>query len=266
MQELGFVSTLRAPRLCWAVASIHGDVDRLRDLHDELRGRIVPGDYLVYLGNYLGHGYGVREVVDELLLFRRFFLAQSGVQPEDIIFLRGGQEEMWHKLLQIQFAPKPRGVLEWMMRHGLDATLRAYYSSEDDAYVAADKGNVALAQWTGRLRDTMRAADGHNALMSSLRHAATTEHGTMLLVHTGIDPHRKLQDQGDLFWWGWREFERLTDFYRGGTRVIRGFDPFQRGVVAEEAYVTIDGGCGYGGTLVAACFDASGEIVDMIEV
>ena len=32
-----------------------------------------------------------------------------------------------------------------------------------------------------------------------------------------------------------------------------------------EVVASIDGGCGFGGPLVAACFDGAGKLVDMIE-
>ena len=38
-------------------------------------------------------------------------------------YLRGSQEEMWHKVLQLQFAADPRGVLAWMLEQGLGTTL-----------------------------------------------------------------------------------------------------------------------------------------------
>ena len=71
-------ATLRAARRIWAVASIHGEADRLRALHQALGARFLYGDRLVYLGNILGRGARVRETVDEVLAFRRALLAQPG--------------------------------------------------------------------------------------------------------------------------------------------------------------------------------------------
>src|SRR3546814_14736289 len=73
---------------------------------DLLAARLLPGDRLVYLGNMVGHGTATIATLDELLAFRRDFLCLPGVEPEDIVYLRGAQEEMWRKLLQIQFAPR----------------------------------------------------------------------------------------------------------------------------------------------------------------
>ena len=113
---------VRARRV-WAVAAIHGEVNRLTALHARLAARLDPGDRLVYLGNYLGYGPAPASTLDALLLFRRLFLSRRNAFPGDIALLRGTQEEMWQKLLELQFAPNPREVLPWMLEHGLDKTL-----------------------------------------------------------------------------------------------------------------------------------------------
>src|SRR5262245_43578181 len=100
-------SILTQARRVWAVAAIHAEAAKLREAHDELAARLLPGDRLVYLGNLIGHGGAIVQTMDELLSFRRDFLCMPGAIPEDIAYLRGAQEEMWRKLLQIQFAPGP---------------------------------------------------------------------------------------------------------------------------------------------------------------
>ncbi|MGY8994381.1 MAG: hypothetical protein ACKVK8_09575, partial [Rhodospirillales bacterium] len=81
---------------------------------------------LIYLGNLIGRGGGVLACIDEALVFRRALLAQRGADSNSVVYLRGGQEEMWHKLLQLQFASDPSDVLKWMMAQGVAATLEAY--------------------------------------------------------------------------------------------------------------------------------------------
>ncbi|MBT5456790.1 MAG: hypothetical protein HOK82_09305, partial [Rhodospirillaceae bacterium] len=107
-----FASLRKAERI-WAVASIHGEAGRLRKLHTDLARRIGPNDRLVYLGNVLGHGPAVRETVDSVLSFRRLMLARPNALVHDVALLRGAQEEMWQKLLQLQFAVNPSEVLDW---------------------------------------------------------------------------------------------------------------------------------------------------------
>lgn len=252
---------LRPGRLTWAVAAVHGDAVRLRKLHHQLRWHLRPGNYLVYLGNFLGHGPAVGATINELLAFRRFFLSQPGVEPEDIMFLRGGQEEMWERLTDLHRAPDARQVLEWMARHGAASTLAAYGLSVEDGLARADAGPAELARWTGRLREAIVERDGHLALMRSLVPCAMTEHESLLFVAAGLTPHRHLGEQDDAFWWGSRGFDALDGFYRGGIRAVRGHDPRHRGTREEEGWVTIDGNCGFGGTLMAACFDPAGNKV-----
>jgi len=116
---------LRRARRIWAVAAIHGDAGRLAALHDRMERVWQPGDRVVYLGNYLGRGPAIRQTIDEILGFRLAVMAQPGGFACDVAFLRGSQEEMWQKLLQLQFAVSPRDVLQWMLDQGVGATLEA---------------------------------------------------------------------------------------------------------------------------------------------
>jgi len=117
---------LRGARRIWAVAAVHAQARRLVRLHDTISERFQEGDRLVYLGNYVGHGEAVLATIDELLDFRRRVLGRQRGFGCDVVFLRGAQEEMWQKLLQLQFAPNPSEVLQWMLKAGMEATVRAY--------------------------------------------------------------------------------------------------------------------------------------------
>ena len=52
-------------------------------------------------------------------------MAKFHLDSKDIIFLRGAQEEMFLKLLQLQTAPNPCEILQWMFAHGVDKTIRS---------------------------------------------------------------------------------------------------------------------------------------------
>jgi hypothetical protein len=253
-----FAKLIRARRV-WAVAAIHGDAARLARLHDRIGRAWAAGDRLVYLGNYLGHGPAVGQTVDEILAFRRAILGLEGSFACDVAFLRGGQEEMWQKLLQLQFAVTPREVLQWMMDQGVGATLRAYGGDPDQGFAACREGPRAITRWTSALRAAVNAAPGHNAFLSALRRAAFTEDGGLLFVHSGVDPARPLDAQRDTFWWGsGRRLFELTQPYAGFRRVVRGYDHQHGGVVEASFATSIDGGCGFGGELLAACFAPDG--------
>lgn len=249
----------------WAIAAIHGEVDRVARLHAHLSQQIKPGDQLVYLGDYLGYGAQVRETVDEMLTFRRAFIALPGVEVEDVVYLRGAQEEMLQKLFNLQFAPNPAEVLRWMVEHGVGQTIQAYGGSVDEGIGAAREGILALTRWTSALRQTMRQYDGHTALMSVLRHAAFTDDNSLLFVHAGLDPSRPLSAQVDAFWWGSQAFELLDAPYGEFRLVVRGSDRRRGGVRVGAFSATLDSGCGQGGPLTAACFGRDGQIIQMIE-
>jgi serine/threonine protein phosphatase 1 len=256
---------LHGPRRIWAVASIHGEADRLRRLHDRIAERVGDGDRIVYLGNYLGRGGAIVATIDELLDFRRRLMAQPRAFACDVAYLRGAQEEMWQKLLQLQFAPNPSEVLAWMVREGVDATVAAYGGELRHGYAAARDGPRTITRWTSALRNAMNAMPGHTQLFAGLRHAALTDDGRLLFVHAGIEPSRPLAAQGDAFWWSERDILDLAAPFAGFRRVVRGFDRRQRGLVAREFAVSLDAGSGRGGPLLAIGLAPDGVILETLQ-
>ncbi|ALG70451.1 hypothetical protein VY88_07200 [Azospirillum thiophilum] len=286
-EDDGRFAPLGRPRRVWAVGAIHAQPDRLDVIHHAIGQRFRPGDRLVYLGNMIGFGEQVVETIDRLLAFRIALLAMPGMIASDIVYLRGQQEEMWQKLLQLHFAPDPRTVLDWMLHQGVAPTLAAYGGVTDAGMAAARGGAVMLGRWTRELRQAVARRPGHEALFNALRRAAYTGTGTtadgipdagmagrgggsLLMVSAGIDPKRPLGGQGDAFWWGSAAFARLEEPYGGFRRLVRGYDPAwtpgSPGVDAGPVAVTLDGGCGRGGHLVCACFDSFGEMLDLFQV
>ena len=258
---------LRRARRIWAVAAIHGEAERLGRLHDRVAERFAQNDRIVYLGNYLGHGSEITPTIDELLDFRCRVLAQPGAWACDVVFLRGAQEEIWQKLLQLQFAQNPGEVLAWMVQQGVEPTVRAYGGELRQGFAASRDGPRTITRWTSALRNAMNAAPGHRNLFASLRHAAFTdgEH-PVLFVHAGIDAARPLQAQGDAFWWCKRDILDLTRPFDGFSRVVRGFDREMRGLVERQFAVSLDAGAGRGGPLMAVAFAPDGAVLERLEV
>jgi serine/threonine protein phosphatase 1 len=254
----------RAGRI-WAIGAVHGEAERLRRLHDRIAQRFDDADRIVYLGNYLGHGSAVVATIDEMLDFRRRVLARRRGFACDIVYLRGAQEEMWHKLLQLQFAGNPGEVLAWMVREGVEATVRAYGGELRHGFAATRDGPLTITRWTSTLRNAMNAAPGHTALFSRLRHAALTEEGQVLFVHAGADPGRPLAAQGDAFWWGDRDILDFAAPFAGFRRIVRGFDRRQRGLVEREFAVSLDAGAGRGGPLLAAAIALDGAVLEVVQ-
>ena len=262
-------AVLRRWRRIWAVASIHGEADQLGRILDGIAQRHEPGDRIVFLGNYLGYGPDVGGTLDRLIEFRRRFLALPATFLDDIVFLRGWQEEMWHKLLQLQMAADPRNVLRWMLEHGAAATLAAYGYEPRHAEGATREGVMAMTRWTSGLRAAIDARPGHRSFFNAVKHAARTDDDKLLFVHAGYDAGKPLELQGDILWWGGAEgsggeiLQRAEPF-PGVGRIVRGFDRQHAGVRRGPYALSLDGGAGFGGKLIAVCFDADGTAIETL--
>jgi hypothetical protein len=259
---------LGRPGRIWAVSAIHGELERLTDLHDAMLEHIRPGDRLVYHGNYTGYNPQAAACIDEILTFRRLVLSLPGMMCNDIVYLRGAQEEIWQKLLQLQFAPDPTSVLLWMLGNGLSDTLYSYGLSPHDGIEACQSGTMGLTKWTAKVREAIRRHAGHEVFSTQLLRAAHTAQDSpcsMLFVHAGLDAAKPLEEQGDSFWWAGRMFSDIKVAYAPFDKVIRGYDPDHTGVAINCVTASIDGGCGFGGNLVCAGIGANGEIFRTLE-
>jgi len=185
--------------------------------------------------------------------------------PMDIAYLRGQQEVMWQKLLQLQFAPNPKEVLPWMLQQGVGTTITAYGGDPAEGIIRCREGALAITRWTNSLRAAMQTRPGHYQLMAELRRAAYTDDYGLLFVHAGIDPDRPLDAQGDTLWWGSAGFATLNHPYGEFLKVVRGFDRQHAGPAMSAFAITLDGGCGYGGKALVACLDPKGDILDLVE-
>lgn len=262
---------LGAPRRIWAIAAIHGEVDRLATLHDHLAGRFGVRDRLVYLGNYLDvDSRDSVPLLDEMLAFRSALLCKTGVEPSDIVYLRGTMEEAWQRLLRLQFAPNPLQTLERLLACGVAAYLRLYGVSINDTKSMARAGSMAITRWTNQLRALQRQAPGHEQLVCGMRRAAlagTTADGKKLLfVPAGFDSSRSLEDQGESIWWTSAPFGMSGRAQSAYSRIVRGFDSVNEGAVLDQSAVTLDGGSGRGGPLICGCFTPAGKLIELVAV
>ena len=130
-------------------------------------------------------------------------------------------------------------------------------------------GATALSRWTDSLRAAMHAVAGHRQFMNALRRAAFTEDpdggARLLLVNAGLDFSRPLEAQSDSFWWATKDFDQLSEPYGDYNKVVRGYNPRHGGVLTGDYAMTLDGGSGFDGPLIAACLSPAGEVLDMIE-
>jgi hypothetical protein len=249
------------------VSAIHGDRARLIELHKTLFGKISPGDRLVYTGNYMGGpGASATGTFDEILYFRRTLLAQPGMLASDFVYLRGIQEELWNKLLQLQFTTGPGQVVEWMAKKfpDMESLLRGYGSSFEAAARVSREGVINTTKWTSALKLAVRRHPGHEKLFSVLRRAAFTEQdgsndNNILFVHAGIDPQLPLVSQGDSFWWASRQFSQMGEPYFPFKLVVRGFDPDHQGLQVGPGTVSLDGD-----GMLCAGMSGQGEVLEIL--
>ncbi len=268
MSTVASIARLRDGGSTWALGALRGDDAALERLGGALLQRWRSGDRLVVLGNMLGAAGHTPRTIDLMLLLRRRLLARRGAEVEDFVFLRGGQEEMWHKVLQLQFALAPLDVLDWMLARGLADIIEAYGYSIAEGRIACRNGPLAIARWTTGLRERQALQPGHNDLLNALSRAALSVDGRLVFAATGVDPGRPLGEQADAFWWNAQSDgaldEALGKASDGGwpsiTRVVRGAGP-SRNVVLEEARVltvTRD-------TPALVALDADGAVLERIE-
>ncbi len=252
----------------WAVGAIHGEVEALKNLHHDLVRSFQAGDRLVYLGNYFGDQLTAIETLNELLTTRRKLMALGQIsKPNAFVYLRGAREEMLTKLLQLQFAPNPAEVMDWLLGHHLGSVIECYGTPENVARAIAREGTLSISRWTGSLRRSINNHPGHGALLSSLRRAAFTREGKILFVHASVDVSRPLNMQKDNFWWDNGRFDDIDAAYYGFARIIRGYDHANRGLRLNHAHrATLDGGSGRGGGLHAVCFSPEGAVLDQLSV
>ncbi|WP_343564078.1 hypothetical protein [Kiloniella sp. b19] len=280
-------SVLTHSQRIWAVGSVHGEIEKLRQIHDALEPRLRQGDRLIYLGNMMGRGPFILRTFNELVAYRSYFLARFQARPEDIVYLRGAQEEMWQKLMQLQFAPNPKDILEWMLSQGVGETLKAYGLSPEEGLHTTRTGAIQLTKWTNTLRRAMKQHPGHYELFGTLKRAAFTgspnalpkgeqetlqynpappNAGEILFVNCGLDTAKPLNNQKDNFWWAGKAFNRIQSPYGPFKRIVRGFDPDHLGFEQTDHTLTLDGGCGFeDGKLMAACLLPDGQVTEILE-
>lgn len=248
----------------WALGAQQGNDRALEALAGALLQRWQRGDKLVVLGNMLGSGGDPGRTLDLMLLLRRRLLATN--LACDVYFLRGAQEEMWHKLLSLQFAISPLSVLDWMLARGLAATVEAYGVAVEEGRIACRGGARSIARWTVGLREAQMARPGHAELLNSLTRAALSADGTTLLSAAGVDATRPIDEQADAFWWNGQS-DRALDAalassgdagWAGLTRLVRGAGP---GEAADDGRVlTVTRG-----TPALVALDGAGTLLERFE-
>lgn len=265
----GSYAPMRLPRKIWVLSPILGKYEGLNALHQTIFSQFQPGDRVVYTGNILGQGTDNIAVMNEIIFFRRLLLSVPSVLPNDIIFLRGAQEEMFQKLFQLTYAPGPVQILEWMFQKGVASILDSYHLDPEEALRAARNGPMKIQKWIEKLRQAQRRHKGHMELLMHLRKAAYSVDAEnvpmgLLVVSSGLKWSKPMDQQGDNFWWGRADFNEMDQPYGEFTRIVRGLDPAHAGVKVGQHIVSLDVG-EFGAPLLLCQLDAVGVVESLYQ-
>tara|TARA_Y100001935_G_C17289724_1_gene502538 strand:+ start:15 stop:608 length:594 start_codon:yes stop_codon:yes gene_type:complete len=195
-------------------------------------------------------------------------MSKFKLKPESIVFLRGAQEEMFSKLLQLQLAPNPTEIVEWMFDHGVNSTVKSYGFDEYEVKNIASSGTLKISKWTSCLHKSLQMHAGHSQYFLNLKHAAYSQTKKILFVNRGVDITRPLSAQNDCFWWGFQNFSRIQEPYKTFTRIVRGYESEninQSEISKKNLVCTLFRQPLSNQSILCGLFDENGEILDLIE-
>ena len=207
----------------WAVGSLHSSIKSFQSIKKYILSNFKNGDKVIFLGNLIGYNNQSKETLTDVINFRFNLMANFNLNHEDIVFLRGAQEEMFSKLLQLQIAPNPREIIDWIFSHGVDQTLVSYSFEPDQFRNIATQGTIQINKLTSKLNKKISEIPGHKEFFSNLKHAAFSNSMEVLFVNRGVDLSRPLSAQNDCFWWGYQNFSLINKPYNTFRRIVRGY-------------------------------------------
>ena len=223
MENSNNFSELTKANKIWAIGSLHSSLDSFYSIKKYILTNFELGDKLIFLGNLIGFRAESKKIIDEVLELRFKLMSKYKLKHSDIVFLRGAQEEMFRKLLQLHIAPNPIEILEWIFSHGVDQTIISYNFDPDEFRKTVTQGTIQINKLTTKLNNQILSNSGHQEFFSSLKHAAYTDSMEVLFVNRGVDITRPLSAQNDCFWWGYQNFSQINKPYFSFKRIVRGY-------------------------------------------
>ena len=208
----------------WAIGSIHSNLKSFNAVKKFILNNFESNDKLIFLGNIIGLGDNPKETLSSVIELRFNLMSKFQLKPDSIVFLRGAQEEMFSKLLQLQLAPNPSEIVEWMFDHGVNETIKSYGFTEDEVKNIASSGTIQISKWTANLSKSLQNNSGHIQYFLNLKHAAYSHTKEILFVNRGVDITRPLSAQNDCFWWGFQDFSTINHPYKTFLRIVRGYE------------------------------------------
>lgn len=204
----------------YAVGDIHGRIDLLENLLDQIKADLAQNPTIrplhVFLGDYIDRGSWSRETIDRLI--------EHGANHESI-FLRGN-----HELIAISCLSDRAKIDQWLRLGGME-TLASYGVATE---LLANRKQIAATQ----LAFHNAISPPHFQFFRSLRNSFSC--GDYFFVHAGARPHIELsrQSESDLLW---IRSEFLSSVYDFGKIIVHGHTP-TRDVEVRPNRINIDTG------------------------
>ena len=262
-----FVKLTKSNKI-WAIGSIHSNIKSFTQIKKFILNNFEENDKLIFLGNIIGLGESSKETLNSVIDLRFNLMSKFKLKSESIVFLRGAQEEMFSKLLQLQLAPNPTEIVEWMFDHGVNNTTKSYGFSDDEVKNIATSGTINISKWTSNLNKAIQKNPGHHQYFLSLKHAAYSHTKKILFVNRGVDITRPLSAQNDCFWWGYQNFSTIHQPYKTFSRIVRGYESehLNRSEVSKnEVVCTLFKQPLSNESVLCGIFGENGEILDLFE-
>ena len=259
---------LKKTNKIWAIGSIHSNLKSFTSIKKFLLNNFEENDKLIFLGNVIGLGNDSKETLSSVIDLRFSLMSRFKLKPESIVFLRGAQEEMFSKLLQLQLAPNPSEIIEWMFDHGVNAIIKSYGFSDIEVKNIAATGTINISKWTKSLNKILHDNAGHTEYFLNLKHAAYSSTKKILFVNRGVDITRPLSAQNDCFWWGFQNFSSIDRPYKTFTRIVRGYESQhlnQQEILKNNIVCTLFKQPLSNKSVLCGIFTENGEILDLFE-
>ncbi len=268
MDKIGNFVELKKSDKIWAIGSIHSNLKSFSAIKKFILKNFKLNDKLIFLGNIIGLGDNSKETLDSAIDLRFNLMSKFKLKPESIVFLRGAQEEMFSKLLQLHLAPNPGEIVEWMFDHGVNKTILSYGFSENEVKNITSSGTIKISKWTSNLNKVLHNNPGHIQYFLNLKHAAYSSTKKILFVNRGVDITRPLSAQNDCFWWGFQNFSKIKEPYKTFLRIVRGYESEQlnKSEISNNRVVcTLFKQPLSNKSVICGVFGENGEILDLFE-
>ena len=262
-----FVELSKSKKI-WAIGSIHSNLKSFASIKQFILKNFETTDKLIFLGNVIGLGNDSKETLSSVIDLRFNLMSKFKLKPESIVFLRGAQEEMFSKLLQLQLAPNPSEIVEWMFDHGVNETIKSYGFSENEVKNIASSGTINISKWTSNLNQALHNNPGHTQYFLNLKHAAYSHTKKILFVNRGVDITRPLSAQNDCFWWGFQNFSTIQSPYKTYLRIVRGYESQhlnQLEISKNHIVCTLFKQPLSNKSVICGIFNENGDILDLFE-